>query len=1063
MAADSDAKARAGSEWNAIVEAGTRDEREAVQALLAEAPFGDAARRRIMANARALVAGCRRRSGERSLLDLFLQEFGLSNEEGIALMCISEALLRIPDDATAEALIAEKIASADWAAHVGESESLFLNASTWALLLTGKVLGPANRLEDAVANDLGGWINRLAARLGEPVVRTAMSRAVRILGAEFVLGRTIGEALRRGDGALASFDMLGEGARTHADARRYAETYRNAIEAIGHAFPDADPAGSSGVSVKLSALHPRFEPLQEKRVMAELGETLLDLASAAAARNLHLTIDAEEAERLELTLRLMQQLANEPRLRDWQGLGIAVQAYSKRAPAVIDWLDALRRPIMVRLVKGAYWDHEIKRAQVQGLSGYPVYTRKAFTDLAYLRCAAQLFASPHIYPQFATHNAYTLAAVMELGAKRREPFEFQRLHGMGELLYDEARRQHPGLPPVRVYAPVGAHKDLLAYLVRRLLENGANSSFVNRFLDAKVPVDELLREPMAAVEACEARPHPGIPLPRDLFGRERLNSAGLDIGDSAAVRKLLRQAGAHGEPAIAIAENDNDGTPANTGEAGAALDRRKRNGQTDRVAGRSEDEFPRRESRDSFQEMTATDAERLVRRAAEAFPRWEATPAEERAGCLLRLADLLEGERPRFVSLLRREAGKTLLDAVAEVREAADFCRYYANECTRLFGAPQPLPGPTGEANSLALRGRGVFACISPWNFPLAIFTGQVTAALAAGNTAVAKPAPQTPHIAAAAVDLMHAAGIPEDAVRLAIGGVDIGRAMVADEAIAGVAFTGSTDTAKHIQRALAARTGPIVPLIAETGGQNAMVVDSTALPEQVVDDAIASAFGSAGQRCSALRVLHVQEDIAEALIAMLAGAMDTLVIGDPSDPATDVGPVIDREALARLETHIGAMKARVLHRCRLPSGLRGTFCPPVLIGIESIAELEKEHFGPILHVVRYARKRLPAALAEIRASGYGLTLGIHTRIHSRAEAIMAAAPVGNCYVNRDMVGAVVGVQPFGGEGLSGTGPKAGGPHYLPAFAVERTLTWNTVATGGNAALLNLDDAASRR
>lgn len=991
------------AQWTAIAAAGAEDETEAVRARLADVPFRYAERRRVLDRARELVAGCRQRADERSLLDLFLQEFGLSNEEGIALMCISEALLRIPDDDTAEALIAEKIATANWAEHVGQSDSVFLNASTWALMLTGSAIG----LGESITADVRGWVNRLAGRLGESVARAAMSKAVRILGAEFVQGRTIEEALVRADGQLASFDMLGEGARTYPDAERHRDAYLHAIRAIGNAFPEATPTGAAGISIKLSALHPRYEPLQEKRVLAELHDTARHLATEAASRNLHLTIDAEEAERLELSLALFEMLAQAPELKDWRGLGLAVQAYSKRAAAVIEWLANLGRPVMVRLVKGAYWDHEIKRAQVEGLAGYPVYTRKPSTDLAYVACAARLFANPTLYPQFATHNAYTVSAVLQIASDTGRSYEFQRLHGMGELLYDEARRQFEDFPPVRIYAPVGPHKDLLAYLVRRLLENGANSSFVNRFLDDQIPVAELVRDPMTVVTAYDTVPHPRIPLPRDLFGTDRKNSAGLDLGDSAAIRALL--AGAHrgGDELVDTGERD---VPA------------------------------------------------IIARAEAAFPAWEARPAVERRLCFDRLADLTEADRPRFVDLLAREAGKTLTDAVAEVREAADFCRYYGRECERLFGPPTALPGPTGEDNRLTLRGRGVFACISPWNFPLAIFTGQVVAALAAGNTVVAKPAPQTPAIAARVVRLMQQAGIPPDAVCLAAGDSAVGAEIVAHERISGVAFTGSTATAKAIQRALAAKDGPIVPLIAETGGQNAMIVDSTALLEQVVDDVVASAFHSAGQRCSALRVLYVQDDVAEPLMAMLAGAMDTLTIGDPADPATDVGPVIDADALRRLNEHVEHLSHRVVHRCRLPDHVDGAFCPPTMIEIGSIADLDAEHFGPILHVVRFTSAGVRDALADIAAAGFGLTLGVHSRIQRRAEEVMAAVHAGNTYINRDMVGAVVGVQPFGGEGLSGTGPKAGGPHYLPRLAVERTVTWNTVATGGNAELLSLDD-----
>ena len=1001
--------------WGAIASAGRQPEQDAVRARLGELSLSPARRGRISERARRLVAGCRRRASERSILDLFLQEFGLSNEEGVALLCISEALLRIPDDATAEALIAEKLASGNWASHLGRSDSVFLNASTWALMLTGGVIG----LGEDVTGDVRGWIARLAGRLGESAARAAMAAAVRILASEFVRGRTIEEALQRSAGEPASYDMLGEGARTFEDAAQYAAAYRHAIGAVAAANRGASTP-PSGVSIKLSALHPRYEPLQRRRVPDELGGTLLALAQEAAAADVPLTIDAEEAERLELSLALFERLANAPELRSWPGLGLAVQAYSPRAVAVIDWLESLGRPLVVRLVKGAYWDTEIKRAQVEGLAGYPVYTRKAFTDVAYLACAVRLLRAGNLRPQFATHNAHTVAAVLELAeegageAKSGARFEFQRLHGMGELLYDELRRQGevgaPGRPLVRVYAPVGAHKDLLAYLVRRLLENGANSSFVNRFLDDAVPLAEVVRDPIAHALACDGAPHPHIPLPVDLFAPERRNSAGVDIGDREAVNALVEAAMQDETPLIR--------------DADACVDT-------------------------------------LVAAAHTAFPAWEATPAQDRRAVLARVADRIEENLPRFVALLAREAGKTLGDAVAEVREAADFCRYYGAECERLFAAPSPLPGPTGELNTLCLRGRGVFACVSPWNFPLAIFTGQIAAALAAGNAVVAAPAPQTPTIAATAVELMHTGGVPREAVGLAFGGPAAGAALVAHPAIAGVAFTGSSVTAKRIERALAAKDGAIVPFIAETGGQNAMIVDSTALLEQVVDDVVASAFRSAGQRCSALRVLYAQEEIAERLLRMLQGAMRALVVGDPTDPATDVGPVIDEAAHQRLVSHINAMRANVRYQCPLPEGLTQggwLFCPPTLIEINSIAQLDAEHFGPILHFARFQAAELPTALAEIQNAGYGLTLGIHSRMQRRAEDVMAVVKAGNTYVNRDIVGAVVGVQPFGGEGLSGTGPKAGGPHYLPRFAVERCVTWNTAATGGNAELLRLQE-----
>ena len=1027
--------------WAAIVAAGRRSESEAVRARLAEVPFGEAERQRVLSRARDLVAGCRRRAEERSVLDLFLSEFGLSNEEGIALMCISEALLRIPDADNAEALIAEQVATGNWKEHLGHSDSLFLNASTWALMLTGKVVG----LREHVTKDVRGWLARLVQRMGERTARAAMSQAVRILAAEFVQGRTIEEALARQNapGQPASFDMLGEGARTFEDAARYAAAYHHAIEAVGDARPaEATPATASGVSIKLSALHPRYEPLQRQRVLDEMTSALLALACAAAARNLPLTIDAEEAQRLELSLALFERLATAPELASWTGLGVAVQAYSKRTPAVIDWLEGLGRPIAVRLVKGAYWDTEIKRAQVEGLAGYPVYTRKASTDVAYLACAAQLLRARHLTPQFATHNAHTLAAIMALGAGSGMDYEFQRLHGMGELLYDEARRRYDDFPTVRVYAPVGAHKDLLAYLVRRLLENGANSSFVNRFLNDEVPIADAVTDPVAEVARFDSLPHPRIPAPKRLFGASRRNSEGLDVGDFEEVDALLAKARGSGNSDLAAPAEKSELV---TGRPGPG---RKV------VPGGSS---PRGASSAPLPLDETGDVDAMIAQASATFPTWTATAAATRRAHLDKLADLLEANRARFVSLLAREAGKTLIDSIAEMREAADFCRYYGAECERLFAA-EALPGPTGETNTLGLYGRGVFACISPWNFPLAIFVGQVAAALAAGNTVVAKPAPQTPTIAAAAVALMREAGIPDGAVRLALGGAATGAAVVASAAIAGVAFTGSTATAKRIERALAAKDGPIVPFIAETGGQNAMIVDSTALPEQVVDDIIASAFRSAGQRCSSLRVLYVQEEVADHLLAMLIGAMDTLVIGDPADIATDIGPVIDRDAHARLRTHIEASRERVTHRCDIPPGLAGPYIGPTLIAVDSIADLDAEHFGPVLHVARFAAQNLSAVLADIRNAGYGLTLGIHSRIRRRAEQVMAVVKAGNTYINRDMIGAVVGVQPFGGEGLSGTGPKAGGPNYLPRFAVERTTTWNTAATGGNAELLRLSD-----
>jgi RHH-type proline utilization regulon transcriptional repressor/proline dehydrogenase/delta 1-pyrroline-5-carboxylate dehydrogenase len=949
-------------------------------------------------------------------------------------MCLAEALLRIPDDDTADRLIAEKMAGGDWDAHAGRSGSLFVNASTWGLMLTGRLVD----LPSELLTDTGGWLRGLGQRVTEPLLRSALRRAMRIIGGEFVVGRDIDEALARcrNEPALGrcSFDMLGEGARTDADAVRYAAAYAAAIEAIATAGP-----GEHTISIKLSALDPRYSLLQRARTHGRLLPRALELVRLAASRGLGLTIDAEEQDRLEISLQVIEALARDPQTRDWPGLGLAVQAYGRRAPAVIEHLAALarelRRPLSVRLVKGAYWDSEIKRAQERGLEEYPVYTRKCATDAAYLACARKLLAAaPLLQPQFATHNAHTIGAILALRAAAPTPpmIEFQRLHGMGVLLYDEAKRQLPDLPPVRVYAPVGPHAELLAYLVRRLLENGANTSFVNRFMDAAVPVEEVVVDPLAEVEArlgAGDLSHPGIPLPRDLYGTARRNSAGVDLGRSATLEDLRQ-----------IPQRHPPGPPP------AFLD--------GAVVGAA---------------MAA---------AAAAWPAWHQQPLDRRAASLERAADLLETGRDRFIALLLVEAGKTYADAIAEIREAADFCRYYA-ALARPLQTPQRLAGPTGETNELHLVPRGVFACISPWNFPLAIFAGQVVAALVTGNTVLAKPAETTPRVALAFAELLHAAGVPRDALQvLPMTGREFGEAALAHPALAGVVFTGSTATAHWLNRRLAQRAGAILPLIAETGGINAMIVDSTALPEQVVDDALTSAFGSAGQRCSALRLLCLQEDIADRVLEMLAGAMDTLVIGDPRDPATDIGPVISVEAADRLRTHIARLGARgrLLKACTLPLQIAADvadvakavdamavdaidprrYVAPHLIELNAVRELDCEAFGPVLHVVRYAAQQLPAVLDELRANGYALTLGIQTRLDSTRELVQALSAAGNVYVNRNMIGAVVGVQPFGGSGLSGTGPKAGGPHYLGRFVTERTFTVNTTATGGNTALLNL-------
>ena len=1058
------------------------DEPQRVRELLAFANRNLSApeREAVVERARELVRQCRAAGLRAGTLDAFLQEFGLSNREGVALMCLAEALLRVPDEATADALIAEKIRAGDWDSHLGKSASPFVNASVWGLMLTGRLV----TLEPDTAAETVDWVRRLVARLGEPVVRRAVLQAMRILGGQYVLGRTIGEAMRRGraledPGTRFSFDMLGEGARTARDAERYFEAYAGAIDAIGEAQSGVDPVANDGISVKLSALHPRFEYAQRQRLQTELVPAVGELARQAKRHGLGFSIDAEEAARLEPTLDVFAALARDMELAGWNGLGFVLQAYQKRAPLVADWLIALARAtgrrLMVRLVKGAYWDTEIKHAQEQGFADYPVFTRKVHTDLCYEICAARLLAAPDaIFPQFASHNAQTVSMVMELAeaaassddstnsrsatagsnkqqhrartrgapAAASDGFEFQRLHGMGQLLY--AQFTSHSRPPLRVYAPVGSHRDLLPYLVRRLLENGANSSFVNRFLDAEAPVDELIQDTLAGVRARDGRRHPDIPPPPDLYrqaGEDRANAGGIDLDDpfclarlQASARDAARQCYRSGpivDGTLRAGEEVPVCSPANrTNTVGTVIEAGPGN-------------------IDAALDSAATEQER-----------WDARGGSARAAVLEKAADLLETNRERLIGLIGAEAGRTLADSLAEVREAADFCRYYAMQARRRFGAPMQLPGPTGEHNDLSLHGRGVFACISPWNFPLAIFIGQVSAALAAGNGVAAKPAEQTPLIAAEAVRLLHEAGIPTGLLHLLPGdGARVGGALTRDPRIAGVAFTGSMATATLINRQLAERDGPIAPLIAETGGQNVMLVDSTALPEQVVDDVIVSAFQSAGQRCSALRVLYLQQEIADDVLAMLAGAMQTLVIGDPLDAATDIGPVIGDGARALLHAHVATLQrnARKVAECTLPPRCKaGSFFAPRVFEIDSIRRLEGEVFGPVLHVVRFAARALDEALAEIEDTGFGLTLGIHSRIDGFAREVFEKTRAGNVYVNRNMIGAVVGVHPFGGRGLSGTGPKAGGPHYLLRFATERTRSENVTAKGGNTELFGL-------
>ena len=1024
------------------------DEAIVVRELAELADPGKAARDRIQGVAAKLVRAVRRNSADEGGIDAFLKQYDLSSEEGVLLMCIAEALLRIPDADTADRLIADKIASASWKDHLGESDSLFVNASTWGLMLTGELLKPDTGTQRNPTRVLSG----LVSRAGEPVVRAAMRQAMRIMGHQFVMGRTIAEALKRSwnkqnKAYRYSFDMLGEAALTGADAERYLDAYFDAIGRIGDSLPDgaADVFAVPSISVKLSALHPRYSYTQSDRVMHELVPRVAELAKHARSSGIALTVDAEEADRLELSLEIFAAVCRDPGLRNYDGLGLALQTYQRRALAVLGFVETLAaetgRRIPVRLVKGAYWDSEIKHAQELGLPGYPVFTRKVHTDVSYLAAARRaLGAGQRLYPQFATHNAHTLASILNFAGSRRD-YEFQRLHGMGEELYAEIIDPDKYDRPCRVYAPVGSHEDLLPYLVRRLLENGANTSFVNRIVDESVDVHDIVADPIEAARDSDGSPHPAIPLPGDMYGSKRRNSAGINLPDRQVSAGLLAAM---------------DAAMATSRSAGPVVGGEVRAGES--LA--SVNPANIREPVGACVQASAGLATEAVTAALAAQPAWDRLGGARRAGILERAADLFEESGPELMALCVREAGKTVADAVSELREAVDFLRYYAAGARADFGTPAELPGPTGERNTLGLRGRGVFVCISPWNFPLAIFTGQVAAALAAGNAAIAKPAEQTPLVASRAVELLYEAGVPGGVLHFLPGdGAEVGGTAVADPRVAGVAFTGSTETARLINRVLAERDGPIAGFIAETGGQNAMFVDSSALPEQVVLDSVYSAFNSAGQRCSALRLLCLQEDIADRVIELLRGHMDELVVGDPAHFATDVGPAIDSEALGILEAHVERMqqRARVLHRARLPDyAAAGTFFAPALIEIDEIAQLEREVFGPILHVYRYAARDFGRTIEAVNATGYGLTMGLHSRIDARARELVEASGAGNIYINRNMIGAVVGVQPFGGRGLSGTGPKAGGPHYLARFASEYTVSNNTSAVGGNASLLSM-------
>jgi RHH-type proline utilization regulon transcriptional repressor/proline dehydrogenase/delta 1-pyrroline-5-carboxylate dehydrogenase len=1035
---------------DAITTTYRQDETLCLEKLLPQAHFSPDALQRINNTAEKLVIGTRQNKKKQTGLDNFLHQYDLSSEEGIALMCMAEALLRIPDNETIDKLISDKISTTNWAKHLNSSDSLFVNAATWSLLLTGKLYAPTLNSQKT----LGATLKRFLSRSSSTLIRPIILQGMKIIGKQFVMGTTITDALKRAQklevvGYRYSYDMLGEAARTAEDATKYFQAYADAITAIGNASNTLDPINGPGISIKLSALHPRYEVAQHDRVMSELAPRLLDLAKQAKKYNIGLTVDAEEADRLQLSLAIIEKVFCDPALNGWEGFGLAVQSYQKRAPAVIDWLIHLsqqqQRRFMVRLIKGAYWDAEIKQSQVQGLEGYPVFTRKHATDVSFLACAKKLLAHPEcFYSQFGTHNALSAAAIIEIAGTRKD-FEFQCLHGMGQPLYDQivGKEQHD--IPCRIYAPVGSHKDLLGYLVRRLLENGANTSFINSLADENIPIQQIIMDPITRIENLTSKPHPHIPLPRNIFGSERKNSMGLDLSNTDTLNTLK----------IAMEEAEKNRT---LWQAEPLLGQKTKftelpkpvrsPAETDHIVG-------------YITEATAEDVERALHVASNATIVWAKIPVNERAACLDRAADLFEINMPTLMTMLCREGGKQIVDCMTEVREAIDFCRYYAARARHDL-IPQILTGPTGEFNELSFHPRGVIVCISPWNFPLALFAGQILAALVAGNTVIAKPAEQTPLIAAEAVRLLHEAGIPQSVLQLLPGAGDIvGARLVADSRVAGILFTGSTETAKLIQQTLANRPGPIVPLIAETGGQNAMIVDSSALPEQVVMDVIHSAFNSAGQRCSALRVLFLQDDIASRIIELLQGAMAELTVGDPSLLSTDIGPVIDDEALQTLQKH----KARLLESASLiyqvplkhnvPSG---HFFAPCVFELNNLASLTREVFGPVLHIIRYKAKDLAAVVDEIIHTGYGLTLGIHSRIDATINYIKDRMPVGNIYVNRNIIGAVVGVQPFGGEGLSGTGPKAGGPHYLTKLCVERAISINTTAAGGNTTLVSLNE-----
>ncbi|MEP3275311.1 MAG: bifunctional proline dehydrogenase/L-glutamate gamma-semialdehyde dehydrogenase PutA [Stappiaceae bacterium] len=1001
-------------ERQAIRDNNLANEADAVMDLVGACMLSPEERKRISEGAARMVTAIRE-DGNPGIMETFLAEYGLSTKEGVALMCLAEALLRVPDTLTIDALINDKITPANWGRHLGQSSSSLVNASTWALLLTGQVL------KHDEEGSVFGLLRGVVRRLGEPVVRTAVAQAMKELGQQFVLGQSIEEAVNRsGDwaekGYTYSYDMLGEAACTEKDARRYHLSYSNTISKLAASCTHENIQENPGISVKLSALHSRYEYAQRDKVLDELAPRCHSLALLAKSANMGFNIDAEEADRLDLSLDVIEKVLSDPSLAGWDGFGVVVQAYGPRAGYVLDWLYALAgnldRKIMVRLVKGAYWDTEIKRAQEMGLSGYPVFSRKVNTDISYIANARKLLMMrDRIYPQFATHNAHTVEAVLHMarntGVGEMNGFEFQRLHGMGEALHQHVISENQ--TRCRIYAPVGAHEDLLAYLVRRLLENGANSSFVNQIVDETVPAEKVGADPLDLLERqLGLIANPKISSPEAIFGPDRRAAQGWDLTDPLTMsaleeqREIYRRTKWKGRSAIAasVSEKGDERSIINPARPGDIVG--------------------------AVEEATGIHVDAAISAALKSFTDWQKQPSEERAVCLERLADLYQQHAIELFAILGREAGKSLPDCVAELREAVDFCRYYANECRRL---------DQGNEKGVAL---GVFACISPWNFPLAIFTGQIVAALAAGNTVIAKPAEQTPLIAGRAVELMVEAGIPLGVIQLLPGdGPAVGGPLTADPRLAGVCFTGSTDVAKLINRTMADNLSPKAPLIAETGGLNAMIVDSSALPEQAVRDIVASSFQSAGQRCSALRMLYVQEDVKERTMSMLFGAMDALSVGDPWNLSCDVGPVIDKQARDEITAYCEKARSegRLRKKLEIPNAVRdGFFVPPTVIEVAGINDLEKEIFGPVLHVASFRADQIDMVIADINATGYGLTFGLHTRVDHRVQQVVDNVRAGNLYVNRNQIGAVVGSQPFGGEGLSGTGPKAGGPAYLKRF-----------------------------